>query len=147
MLSRVSDEFITNRAWLRDVVNGNELILRRVSALEYLELFNGYLGEKAIDVYAKKKGIYENINYCVIDSFDNIEFIKYGNTLCTSINQTFNDMLDQSDQSDELALMEALSNYYYSNGESFDGLNIKPENIAYFEFLKPSAINYYYNGD
>lgn len=51
-------------------------------------------------------------------------------------------MLNNKD-SDELALIEALSNYYYSNGESFSGLGIKPENIEYFEFIKTSAIEYY----
>lgn len=31
-----SDEYISNRAWLRDIVGGKNIVLRGVSALEFL---------------------------------------------------------------------------------------------------------------
>lgn len=146
MQTKTSDEYISNRAWLRDIINGDELILCGVSALEYLQLFVGYVNEKNIDVYATKRGIYDNVNYHIVDTFDGIDFVRYGNLLCTSLNQTINDMLEDYNNTDELALTEALSNYYYSNGESFDSLRIKPENVNRFETIKNSAIEYYYGG-
>lgn len=143
MMTKTSDEYITNCDWLEAIINGNDLILCRVSALEFLELFSGYWNENKIEVYAKSKGEYENINYYLLDSFDKLDYTKTGNTLCTTISQTFNDMLDKPEQADELALIEALSNYFYSHNNSFDGLSILPENMKYFEYLKPLAIDYY----
>ena len=43
---------------------------------------------------------------------------------------------------DELALTEALSNYYHTQDMSFDGLNIKYNKDKYEE-LKNWAINFY----
>ena len=60
MLTKVSDNYISNRAWFRDVLKEQDVILRGVSALEYLQLFNGYFGESNIYVYAKSRGIYNS---------------------------------------------------------------------------------------
>ena len=39
--------------------------------------------------------------------------------------------------------IEALSKYYYTNGESFDGISIAPEYQDRFELLTNEAIEYY----
>ena len=52
-------------------------------------------------------------------------------------------MLSDYDNIDELAFLEALSNYYFANNESFDNLKIKPENIDVFNQVKQMAIEYY----
>lgn len=143
MRTATSNDYLTIRAWHRDVVGGRDLILRRTSALEHLELFNGYMSEGVIDVYAKRRGEHDNINYFVVDSFDAIDYILIGNVLCTTASQTFNDMLTDYDDIDELSLIEGLSGYYYSHGESFDGLSIKPENMGLFGTIKDWAIEYY----
>lgn len=39
--------------------------------------------------------------------------------------------------------LEALSNYYFSNNNSFDNLVIKSENIGLFNQIKKKAITYY----
>lgn len=146
MISKTSEDYISNIIWLRDAVKGQNLILKNVSALEYLQLFSGYMKEKEIDVYAKSKGRYDNINYCVVENFDGIDFIKDGDVMCSSFNQAINDMLDDFDNTDEQALAESLSNYYYSNNRSFDGLNIKPNNIQQFNYIKEWAVEYYNEG-
>jgi len=143
MMSMTRGEFLTYRAWHRAVVGGKDLILRHTSALEHLELFVGYMNEKQIDVYAKQLGPYENINYHIVDTFDGIDVVRFDNVLCTSVNQTFNDMFDDFDNIDEQSLVEGLSGYYYSHGESFDGLEIKPENMELFNSIKDWAIEYY----
>ena len=84
MLSKTSEDYTSNRAWLRDITGGENVILRCVSALEYLQLFVGYVREHGIDVYAKKKGQYDNVNYHIVDTFDGIDFIRHGNVLCAS---------------------------------------------------------------
>ena len=69
MRIQTSEHYISNRAWLRDVVGEKDLILRGVSALEYLQLFVGYAGEETVEVYSLQRGAYENIDYRVVDSF------------------------------------------------------------------------------
>jgi len=143
MTSATSNEFLTIRDWHEAVVGGKELILRRTSALEHLQLFGGYVRERKIDVYARQPGPFENINYHIVDSFDGIAAVRFGNVLCTSVNQTINDMLDDFDNIDEQSLAEGLSRYYYAHGKSFRGLSIKPENIDCFNLMKDWAIEYY----
>ena len=146
MVSLTSDVFLTTRAWHRAVVGGKEMILRHTSALEYLELFGGYMREKKIEVYAKQTGEYDNITYHVVDSFDGIDYIRFDDVLCTSVNQTFNDMLNDFDNIDEQSLVEGLSRYYFINDTSFSGLDIKPENMARFNSVKDWAIEYHSEG-
>ena len=69
--------------------------------------------------------------------------MRFGNVLCTSVNQTINDMLDDFDNIDEQSLVEGLSKYYYTNEKSFDGLYISPKNIKLFYSIKDWAIEYY----
>lgn len=140
---RASGDYLSNREWLRDAVSGKDLILCHASALEYHELFVGYLNEREIDVYAKKKGQEENLIYHVVDNFDNIDYIQDGNVMVTTIDQTINDMLHNFDNTDVQALTEALAEYYYAHNNSFDGLNIKPENLTRFNEVKEWAVNYY----
>ena len=42
-------------------------------------------------------------------------------------------------------ITEALSRYYYSNGESFNGLFVEPRFQDRFERLADEAIDYYSN--
>ena len=143
MVSLTSNEFLTTRSWHRAVIGGEDMILRRTSALEFLELFSGHMSDRNIDVYAKSRGEFENINYHVVSTFDGIDYVRFGDVLCTSVSQTFNDMLEDFDNIDEQSLVEGLSRYYYTNGRSFDGLMIKPENMEYFNSVKDWAIEYY----
>ncbi len=145
MRTKTSDEYISNRAWLRDAVAGQSLILRGTSALEYLELIDGYFGEDEIYVYARCQGQFENINYAIADDFEHIEYVCFGNVLCSTFNQVVNDMLSDF-LSDDQALCEALCNYFHSNNKSFDGLRIETQNIERFNLLRSSAISYYSGG-
>ena len=143
MTSLTRNEFLTTRAWHTAVVGDEDVILRHTSALEHLQLFGGYVRERTIDVYARQPGPYDNINYCVVDTFDGIDTVRFGNILCTSVSQTLNDMLSDFDNIDEQSLVEGLSRYYYTHGKSFDGLSIQPENMERFNSIKDWAIEYY----
>ena len=142
MITRTNSDYTSTRAWLRDIIHGEQYILRGVSALEFLQMFGGYVGEKQIEVYATQQGNYDNVDYKIVNGFSELEYIKIGDTLCTTFNQTVNDMLLDFDSTDELALTEALSNYYYENNESFSGLIIKPENRSIFNYVLKNAIEY-----
>lgn len=140
---KISSDYTSNRAWLRDVVGNQPMILRSVSALEYLQLFVGYFAENKVEVYALEESSEENIRCHIIEDLEAIEYIRFENVLCSSPSQAVNDMLSDFEHSDETALVEALSKYYYSHEESFSGLNIKKENQKRFEELKNWAINYF----
>ena len=140
---KISRDYTSNRAWLRDVVGNQPMILRSVSALEYLQLFVGYFSENKVEVYALEESPEENIRCHIIEDLEAIEYIRFENVLCSSPSQAVNDMLSDFEHSDETALVEALSKYYYSHEESFSGLNIKKENQKRFEELKDWAINYF----
>lgn len=139
-------DFLTNWAWFKDTVGGQNLVLCHTSALECLQFFNGYLNEKTIDVYSVSKGEYDNINYRVLNNFENLDVVNVDGVLCTSLNQTINDMLKDFENTDEQALSEALSKYFHSQGESFRGLNISSENLGFFNHIKDWAIDYYSEG-
>jgi len=141
--SKTSGEFLTDREWLRSAVGGKELILRGESALLYLQLSSGYLDEREICVYSKENISQDNLFCKIVDSFDEIEYFKDTNILCTTVNQTINDLLDDYDKIEEQSLIEALSDFYHSNGECFDNLKINPNNKYKFEQIKKWAINYY----
>jgi hypothetical protein len=75
-----------------------------------------------------------------------MELVHVGNVICTSVNQTINDMLDDFDNIDEQSLAEALCNYYYDYGGSFDGLEIAPRNMNRFESIRDWAVEYHSMG-
>jgi len=135
--------YFTCREWFMDVLKGQNVILCYTSAIECHGLFSGYLNEIQIDVYALEKGEDENINYCVVDSFDGIETVRFGDLVCTSINQTINDMLADFDNIDEQSLIEGVGMYYHMNGESFNSLEILPQNMDRFNDIKDWAIEYW----
>ena len=143
MTTATSGVFLGNKLWLQAVAGGRDWVLCHTSALECLELFVGYLNESRIDVYAKEHGEYENINYRIVDSFEGLSIVTYRDMRYTSVNQTINDMLSDFDNIDEQPLVEALATYYYTHDDSFDGLEIHPDNQAVFDSIKDWAIEYY----
>ena len=143
MRTLTNNSFLTSRDWHEAVLANHDVVLCHASALEHLGLWGGYLSVSEIDVYSLRPGEYENITYHIINTFDGIDTISFGGTRCTTINQTFNDMIADFDNVDEQALLEGLSHYYYTHGESFDGLEINSENFERFNEIKNWAIEYY----
>ena len=138
-----SGAYSSHLEWFRDVLRSKNVVLSHTSALESLGLFTGYLNEKQIDLYATEFEPYDNINYNIVTSFDNIETIIIGGLRCTTVKQTINDMLRDFDRIDEQSLVQALSDYYYNNGESFDGLEIESQYQSLFNSLIDWAVEYY----
>jgi len=63
----------------------------------------------------------------------------------TDFNRTLSDSLANETLLDMQGITEALSKYYYSNGERFDGLSVPPEYQERFDILAREAIDYYDN--
>ena len=63
----------------------------------------------------------------------------------TDFNRTLSDALANESILDMQGITEAVSRYYYSNNESFDGLSVAPEYQERFERLANEAKEYYDN--
>lgn len=61
----------------------------------------------------------------------------------TDFSRTLADAFANESILDMQGITEALSRYFYSNGESFDGISVVPEYQDRFEKLAEDAINYY----
>lgn len=143
MQSIASNNYMSTRAWMQEAVAGQRLILRGVSALEYLQYFVGYLGENSIDVYSQSRGMYSNINYFVVDDFSSIDFVLINGVMCSTPTQAVNDLLADFSNIDEESLANALSNYYHRNNQTFTGLDIAPGNLPAFNSIRDWAVEYY----
>ncbi len=146
MKTLTSGNFMSHAAWFRAVLT-EDVILCFTSALELLGMYDGFIDEEMIDVYALEKGEYENIVYHIVDSLESIETTTICGVRCASFEYTINDMLSHLPDTDRWALTEALCNYYVQHNDSFDDLCIAPENADKFESIKQDAITYYDGGD
>lgn len=63
--------------------------------------------------------------------------------LYTDFNRTVYDALANENILDMQGITEAVSKYFYSNGDSFDGLFVAPEHQDRFDRLASDAIEYY----
>ena len=63
--------------------------------------------------------------------------------LYTDFSRTIADALANESILDMQGVTEAMSRYYYRNGESFDGISIAPQYQAAFDQLAEAAIAYY----
>lgn len=120
--------------------NRKNVILYGASALDYMRLTNGGFPFQ-IEVYSTISLPFP-FKVHKVKNFDNIEYQIVDGVLVSSIDQSFNDML-KDENTDYQALDEGLSNYYYHNNESFDGLKISESNLNKFNKEKEYAIRYY----
>ena len=65
--------------------------------------------------------------------------------LYTDFNRTVADAIANESILDMQGITEAISRYYYRNGESFDGISVVPEYQKKFDELANEAVAYYEN--
>lgn len=81
--------------YLRQLLGKCECILAFDTAADYLGLTNG--GQRAVaQIYVKKKQDVEETEQTVLQSFDQIEYEMCCGLLCTTVNQTIMDLLEQN---------------------------------------------------
>ena len=140
-IAELTNEYITIEEYYQKLLrNRKNVILYGESALDYLRLTNGGI-PLMVEVYATSDLSYPFVVHKV-KNFNDIEYTTIDGVMVCSVNQSINDMLSNK-KTDYQALDEALGNYYYKNGETFDGLKINKKNIARFNEEKEYAIRYY----
>lgn len=104
-----------------------------VGALAWLKAVKACLGEDvvfALDEALMCIGFFGGRN----DEY----LVKY-----TDFNRTLSDAIANESLLDMQGIIEALSKYYFTNGESFHGLCVAPEYQERFDLLANEAMEYY----
>ena len=138
-------DFVGAVSWLKAVYErlGEDMVFALDEALMCQGCFGGRNDEYIVWVYGEDT--VSNFNgvvqlgkkvspYCVREK-NGLRF--------TDLNRTLSDSLANESILDMQGITEAVSRYYYSNDESFDGLSVAPEYQERFEKLATEAIDYY----
>lgn len=138
-------DYVGAISWLKAVQDciSEPIVFALDEALMCQGLFGGRSNEYVIWAYANDAALQYNgvvilgnkvSPYCV-EERSGLRF--------TDFNRTLTDALTNEPILDMQGITEAVSRYYFKNGESFKGLSVSPEYQEQFEKLAQDAINYY----
>ena len=140
-------DYIGATAWLKAVRDciGEPVVFALDEALMCQGSFGGRSDEFLVWVYGhdsltRFNGVVvlgNHISPYYVESKNGVDY--------TNFNRTLFDALANESILDMQGITEALSRYYYRNGDSFNGIFVAPEYQAQFEKLADEAINYYEN--
>lgn len=140
-------DYIGATAWLKAVRDciGEPVVFALDEALMCQGSFGGRSDEFLVWVYGNDSltrfnGVVvlgNHISPYYVESKNGVDY--------TNFNRTLFDALANESILDMQGITEALSRYYYRNGDSFNGIFVAPEYQAQFEKLADEAINYYEN--
>lgn len=140
-------DFVGALSWLKAVRErlGEEVVFALDEALMCQGSFGGRSDEYIVWVYGDDK--VSDFNGVVLLGNKVSQYcIKEKNGLrFTDFNRTLSDALANESILDMQGITEAVSRYYYSNNESFNGLSVSPEYQERFERLANEAKDYYNN--
>lgn len=125
---------------LRDLLANVECVLAFDTAADFLGLTNG--GYRTVaQIFVNRKQDIEGTEQTLVPSLTALECEEHGGLLCTTVNRTIIDLLEQN--GDEQIITESLANYYEEHNESFDGLEIPEHLQERYEKYKAWAMEYY----
>ena len=138
-------DYMGATAWLRAVHEciGETAIFALDSALMCQGNFGGRSDEYLVWVYGDDELSRFN-GVVVLGNRISSHSVREKNGLrFTSFSRTISDALANESILDMQGITEAISKYYYRNGESFDGISVAPEYQDRFDRLASEAIEYY----
>ena len=139
------NDYVGATSWLKAVSEslGDEIVFALDEALMCSGSFGGRSDEFIIWVYGDDRLTRYN-GVTVIGNYVSPINVREKNGLkFTDFNRTLSDALANESILDMQGTIEALSRYYYSNGESFQGLSVAPEYQDRLDSLANEAIEYY----
>lgn len=140
-------DYIGATAWLKAVRDciGEPVVFALDEALMCQGSFGGRSDEFLVWVYGNDSLTRFN-GVAVLGNHISPYYVESKNGVdYTNFNRTLSDALANESILDMQGITEALSRYYYRNGDSFNGIFVAPEYQAQFEKLADEAINYYEN--
>ena len=138
-------DYVGATSWLKAVSEslGDEIVFALDEALMCSGSFGGRSDEFIIWIYGDDRLTRYN-GVTVIGNYVSPINVREKNGLkFTDFNRTLSDALANESILDMQGTIEALSRYFYSNGESFQGLSVAPEYQDRFDSLANEAIEYY----
>ena len=138
-------DFLGALSWLKSVqdVLGENVVFALDEALMCQGDFGGRSDEYIVWVYGDDTLTRYN-GVVVLGNYVTPYSVKEKNGLFyTDLSRTIADALANESILDMQGITEAVSRYYFANGESFDGIAIAPEYQAAFDRLAEEAIAYY----
>lgn len=138
-------DFVGAISWLKAVREclGESVVFALDEALMCQGNFGGRSDEYIVWVYGDDSVTRFN-GVVVLGNHISPYHIKNRNGLLyTDFNRTVHDAFANESILDMQGITEAISRYYYSNGDSFDGIFVAPEYQGRFERLASDAIDYY----
>ena len=140
-------DYIGATSWLKAVRDciGEPVVFALDEALMCQGSFGGRSDEFLVWVYGNDSLTRFN-GVAVLGNYISPYYVESKNGVdYTNFNRTLSDALANESILDMQGITEALSRYYYRNGDSFNGIFVAPEYQAQFEKLADEAINYYEN--
>ncbi|MDD5910917.1 MAG: helix-turn-helix domain-containing protein [Bacteroidales bacterium] len=138
-------DFIGATAWLKAVLDriGEPVVFALDDALMCQNRFGGRNDEFLVWIYGSDQATRFN-GVVVLENHISPMNVQQRNGLSfTDFNRTISDALANESLLDMQGITEAVSRYYYANGESFEGIFVAPEYQERFEQLAVEAIDYY----
>ena len=138
-------DFVGSISWLKAVRDciGENVVFALDEALICQGSFGGRSDEYIVWVYGDDSLTRYN-GIVVLGNHISPYCVKEKNGLrFTEFNRTLSDALANESILDMQGITEAVSRYYYSNNESFNGISVAPEYQERFEQLAEDAIDYY----
>lgn len=138
-------DYIGALSWLRSVKDaiGKPFVFALDEALMCQGYFGGRSDEFLVWVYGDDSLTGFNGIVILGNTVSPYSIKEKDGLLFTDLNRTLADSLANESILDMQGITEALSKYYYSNGNSFEGLHPIPEYQVAFDRLVANAIEYY----
>ena len=138
-------DFIGSLSWLRAVRDmlGENVVFALDEALMCQGSFGGRSDEYIVWVYGEDSVTRFNGVVVLGNHISPYSVTEKNGLKFTEFNRTLSDALANEDILDMQGITEAVSRYYYSNNESFDGIAVTPMYQDRFEQLAADAIKYH----
>lgn len=138
-------DFIGSLSWLKALQErmGTSVVFALDQALMCQGSFGGRSDEYIVWVYGDDSLAEYNGVVVLANHISRYNVKNRNGLLYTDFNRTLSDAFANEAILDMQGITEAVSRYYYSNGDSFEGLSISPEYQDRFERLTEEAIDYY----
>lgn len=132
-------------SWLKAVRDsiGEDVVFALDEALMCQGNFGGRSDESIIWIYGSDAAARFNGVAILGANVSHYSVMEKQGLKFTDLNRTLADALANEHILDMQGITEAVSKYYYTNGESFNGLSVAPEYQDRFEVLAGDAIDYY----
>lgn len=132
-------------SWLKDVQEclGEPVVFALDEALMCLEAYGGQHDQFLVWIYGDSSLAKYNGVVVIGNKISPRYVISQNGLQYTDLNRTLLDSIANESILDMQGITQALSDYYYSNGERFSGLFVPPEYQEKFDSLANDAIEYY----